>query len=344
MGGWPEEVYFSLQRVAECTEGLGEPWPMVQHALLKAWAYRPSRAEALCAIAAHYRAEREWQLGYFFAEAAARIPMPENGLFVTEDVYTISALDEQAICAYWLGKHEESFTIFQQLLAHEDLDDSTRERIVTNRDFAVPAMLEAGGKYPKTVAHGLLGRSPYSDVTATLVGGPDRRITELSLNSLLQYCTDIDKIGRFLLIDAGLSEFDRCYLADRYPFLEMQPASGTDLADIRRTVHSRFWLHFGADWQLFAPEPLVGRLAAVLEREPAVYQVAVNFDDADYAVNKSAPQSIVRSHPNTGRYTVTARPAHGPAMYDTTRYDASGSAAKESAALAEIIAAKISGR
>lgn len=344
MGGWPEEVFYSLQRVAECTAGLNEPWPMVQHALLKAWAYRPSRAEPLCAIASHYRAESEWQLGYLFAEQAARISMPTDTLFVREAVYTVTALDELAICAYWLGKHEESFVLCQRLLAGDNLDDSLRQRIVTNRDFAVPAMLEAGRTYSEALAHRLVTTASGPDVTVTLIADSDRVTTEHTLNSFLHYCIDADTISRFLLLDTGLSAADRSYLTDRYPFVEFEVASADiGTADIHRIVGTRFWLHLGTGWQFFAPEPLISRLTAILEAEPTVYQVGVNFNDATGPANQSAPQSIVRSQPATGRYIVTDSPAAGPAMYDTTRYQLANAAHAGTATLAEIIASRIPG-
>ena len=51
MGGWDEEVYFAMFRVAESMAQLGAPWPDVQDAYLRAWEFRPTRAEPLYAIA-----------------------------------------------------------------------------------------------------------------------------------------------------------------------------------------------------------------------------------------------------------------------------------------------------
>lgn len=343
MGDWPEEVFYSLLKVAECTAALNEPWPMAEYAYLKAWAYRPTRAEPLRAIASHYRAEGEWQLGYLFAERAARIPVPDDTLFVRASDYTIMAPDEQAICAYWIGKHQESFVICQGLLARDDLDDATRQRIVTNRDFAVPAMLSAGQRYPEALAHDLVGRVPDSDVTITLVAGTDRELTESTINSFLHYCTDIGKVRRFLLIHTGLSDHDRAYFADRYPFLELHSTRNSDLPCIYQVVDSRFWLHLVAGWQFFAPEPLISRLTAVLEAEPNLYQVGVNLNDATKPANESASQSAVRRSPDTGRYTLTTAPASGPAMYDTTRFDPACPPGGGTATLAEIVATRPAG-
>ncbi len=341
MGDWPEEVFYSLFQVATCMEALNEPWPMVEHAYLKAWAYRPTRAEPLCAIASHYRAEREWQLGYFFAERAAQIPLPEDALFVRERDYTITARDEQAICAYWIGKHHESFILFHQLLSRDDLTDSARQRIVTNRDFAVPAMLEATRLYPEELSRSLASRAPDVDVTVIVTADPDdRSITEVALNSLLHSCTDLHRARRFLLVDTGLSESDRTHLTDRYPFLELCPSPSSDPAEVYRLFDSRFWLDLGTGWQFFAPEQLIGRLTAILEAERDVYQVGVNLNDAAEPANASAPQSAARSSLETGRYVLTDAPANGPAMYDTCRYDPSQVTHYGTATLAEIVAIK----
>jgi len=337
MGGWAEEVFWSLLRVAECMAGLGEPWPLVQDAYLKAWANRPVRAEALCAIATHYRTNREWQLGYLFAKEAAQIPIPADILFVRARIYNITARDEQAICASWLGKHEESFTLCQQILARDDLDDATRNRIVSNRDFAVPTMLEIGKIYPETLAHSLIAGPPDSEVTVTLIAGHDRAQTECTLNSFLHYCTDVDLVGRFLLIDTGLSKADRTWLGECYPFVELRPDHSIDRTKIHTAIGGRFWLHLDQGWQFFAPGPLISRLTAILDTEPNLYQVGINLNDATKADRQSAPQDIVRSHPNTGRYTLTSTPATGPAMYDTTRINQPD---HTTATLAEIIAAK----
>ena len=77
MGGWDEEVYYSMYRVAESMAQLGAPWLEVQDAYLRAWEFRPTRAEPLHAIARRYREDQHYRLGYLFAERAAEIPFPE---------------------------------------------------------------------------------------------------------------------------------------------------------------------------------------------------------------------------------------------------------------------------
>ena len=266
MGGCDEEVYWGMYRLAESMSNLGEPWPDVQEAYLKAWEFRPTRAEALHAIAFRYRNEQRYKCAYQFAQRAAEIPFPEKDLFVPRyaDIYAWRATDEQAVCASWIGRHAEAFRLCRRLLARPDLPEPDRQRIAANRDFSVPAMLEAAAPYPEALVQSLAAGPGEAEVTVSLVAGPDRETTEQTINSFLTCCLDVSRVGRFLVLDAGLSAPDRAKLRKRYGFLEFAdcgPADGpaAQLAQLRAQIDGRFWLHLGASWQ-FSP-PSISSLA-----------------------------------------------------------------------------------
>jgi hypothetical protein len=145
MGGWDEEVYVAMLRLAESLARLGGAWPEIQDAYLRAWEFRPIRAEALLAIAYRYRTEQRYRLGYQFARQAAEIPLPRGDiLFVGGDAYSWRAMDEQAVCASWIGKHREAIVLFERLLAGTDLPAEHRGRVAANRDHCL-RMLSGGG-------------------------------------------------------------------------------------------------------------------------------------------------------------------------------------------------------
>jgi glycosyltransferase involved in cell wall biosynthesis len=333
MGEWEEEVYFAMWRVAESMAFLGEPWPDVQDAYLRAWEFRPTRAEPLYCIARRYREDFRYQLGYHFAQRAAEIPFPEHDhLFIRADIYAWRALDEHAVCASWVAKQPEAFTLFRQLVARPALADADRQRSTGNRDVCVPTMIDAAADYPEAVVETLvrqLADTPQADVTVSLIAGPHLEATEQTLNSFLHCCTDRSKVGQVLVLDAGLSTQDRVSLQKRYGFLEFLDARpgdgpGAHLAQIRAQVHARFWLHLAQGWRFFAPDNLLTRLTAVLEAEPDVFQVAINFTDATNLTGTCAPEQAVRRTPEAGRYLLTDTAAHGPAMFDTTRLPRAG--------------------
>jgi hypothetical protein len=328
MGGCDEEVYWGMYRLAESMSNLGEPWPDVQEAYLKAWEFRPTRAEALHAIAFRYRNEQRYKCAYQFAQRAAEIPFPEKDLFVPRyaDIYAWRATDEQAVCASWIGRHAEAFTLCRDLVARPDLPEPDRQRIAANRDFSVPAMLEAAAPYPEALVQSLAAGPGEAEVTVSLVAGPDRETTEQTINSFLTCCLDVSRVGRFLVLDAGLSAADRAKLRKRYGFLEFARRRSSDkpaaqLAQLRAQIDGRFWLHLGAGWRFFAPENFITRLTAVLDAEPQVLQVGINFEDAVKLSGASAAERAVRRAPGAGRYLLTEVMATGPAMFDTARLD-----------------------
>ncbi|UQX10580.1 hypothetical protein [Candidatus Mycobacterium methanotrophicum] len=329
MGGCDEEVYWAMFRLAASMGELGEPWPNVQDAYLKAWEFRPTRAEALHAIAFRCRGERRYWLGYLLAQRAAEMPFPEEDLFVLgyfAEVYAWRATDELAVCASWIGRHAEAFTLCRRLLARPDIPEGDRQRIAANRDFSAPAMIEAAEPYPDALAQSLAAGPGEAEVTVSLIAGPDRQTTEQTINSFLTCCLDVSRVGRFLVLDAGLSAPDRALLQQRYGFLEFADCGPGDrpaaqLAQLRPQINGRFWLHLGESWRFFAPENYITRLSAVLDAEPQVFQVGINFADAAKLTGASAAEQAIRRAPDAGRYLLTKAPATGPAMFDTARLD-----------------------
>ena len=57
----------------------------------------------------------------------------------------------------------------------------------------------------------------------------------------------------------------------------------------------------------------------MLDAEPQVFQVGINFDDAAKLTGASAAEEAVRRAPDAGRYLLTEAMASGPAMFDTPR-------------------------
>ncbi len=136
----------------------------------------------------------------------------------------------------------------------------------------------------------------------------------------------MSRVGRFLVLDTGLSAPDRAKLRKRYGFLQFARRRSDDkpaphLAQLRAQIHGQFWLHLGAGWRFFAPENYITRLSAVLDAEPQVFQVGINFTDAAKLTGASAPEQAVRRAPDAGRYLLTGVMASGPAMFDTARLD-----------------------
>lgn len=366
MGGWEEEVFFSLWRLATSMAMLGEPWPEVQDAYLRAWEYRPRRAEPLLDLAIHYRKDRRYALGYLFAQFAARIPLPvEDDLFVNREVYHFRAADEQAVCASWTGRHAEALELWRWILAHVSLPRADSRRIQRNRNFMARALLEPATVYPAGLMASLTAGGVSAALTVTITAGPEVAVTERTLNSFLNCCLDLPKDSRFLIVDSGLSESGRSRLAQLYPFAEITQSPREDgrVASIRKEIGGRLWLHLGAGWQFFARENYISILTAVLDTESSVFAVGLNLNDDEDLIDPEPDETELQDadlehadyetgeyHPmlspelNRVRYVLTDAVPTGPAMYDVARADKywAGEASPHAATLEEVLCVRCS--
>lgn len=141
MGGWEEEVFYSLLRVALALEASGADFAVLRGAFLDAWERRPGRAEPLCHLARLCRVQKAWQQAYLFARRAADTPYPEDDLlFVDASVWAWRALDELSIAAYWTGRYRESEQCCRELLDGDRLPGTQRNRVEENLRFAEAAL------------------------------------------------------------------------------------------------------------------------------------------------------------------------------------------------------------
>jgi hypothetical protein len=252
-------------------------------------------------------------LGHHFAQAAAQISLPvDDALFVIESVYAWQALDEQAVCASWIGKSPESFAICRQLISQPALPEVDRQRIAANRDLAVSTMLDLAAVQPAEAMVQSLG-GPQADVMVTLIAGADLASVELSINTFITCCLDRKRISRFVVVCAQLSADDQTQLVQRYPFVEC--------VDAPSVGDSRYWLYLSQGYRFFSPEAYIARMVSVLDAEPDIAQVGVNFEDSSTLSGRCAPEESVRRTALGQRYVMANIEITGPVMIDTIRFD-----------------------
>jgi glycosyltransferase involved in cell wall biosynthesis len=133
MGGWPEEIYYSIYRIGITRALQNKNWVEIQQAFLDAYNARPNRAEPLYQIARIYRLNGKPALGYVFAKMAAEIPYPKDDiLFIDNDVYRYGILDEIGSTAFYAGKIEIGYNACKALLDRNLLPANEIERVKKN--------------------------------------------------------------------------------------------------------------------------------------------------------------------------------------------------------------------
>jgi glycosyltransferase involved in cell wall biosynthesis len=142
MGGWDEEVWFSLYQAAVLDERLGTDAAMVSAAYLRAFQHRPTRAEPLVALARFHRLRREYAVACIYAEQAVACPRPSDALFIEDAVYEWRALDELSISAFYAGRLDEGRAAILRLLNGGSIPAIEERRILQNCEFYFPRRRE----------------------------------------------------------------------------------------------------------------------------------------------------------------------------------------------------------
>jgi tetratricopeptide (TPR) repeat protein len=132
MGGWDEEVFWSLYQIGVLQEILQEDFQTVVNSYSAAYQYRPSRLEPLYRLANYYCDRGENLLAYFVAKSALSIPLPADHIFVERWMYSYGIWTTFANCAYELKKYDEAADACIQILSQKDLPDLLRERVKNN--------------------------------------------------------------------------------------------------------------------------------------------------------------------------------------------------------------------
>ena len=150
MGGWEEECYYSLFRIALCEIQKESNWTVVQQKFLDSYDYRPCRAEPLHAIARFLRMNGRPRAAYLFAKEAAQLPYPQHDiLFIDTNIYKWMALDELAATAFYVHDHMAGFQACEVLLKQNRLPESEIDRTRKNHAAYIEKLKELQARQPQ---------------------------------------------------------------------------------------------------------------------------------------------------------------------------------------------------
>jgi glycosyltransferase involved in cell wall biosynthesis len=141
MGGWADEVWYSLYHVAQLKQRLEHPWPEVMEAYLAAWQYDGTRAGPLYRIAVHYQGKREYRDSHKFLSQAIQVPRPaDDRLFVEQTIYDYQVPLEYAVACYYVGQYADAINVNNILLRENRLPPHMVAQVIENRRLGVAAL------------------------------------------------------------------------------------------------------------------------------------------------------------------------------------------------------------
>jgi glycosyltransferase involved in cell wall biosynthesis len=106
MGGWEEEVYYSMYMIAKIKEKLGFPDEEIISLYSKAWEYRPNRLECVFHVMRKLRAQNRFLLSFTYGDVAIKTKGTSDILFLETEIWQWRLLDEYSLAAYYIGNPE----------------------------------------------------------------------------------------------------------------------------------------------------------------------------------------------------------------------------------------------
>lgn len=116
MGGWEEEVFYSLLQVACLQEILQMDSETCIRSYEKAFQFRPTRNESLYYLAQHYHARKHYLQGYALLKHCLSLPPSGDRLFLHTYIQDYGALYLLSECAFYLGFYDECQRVTATLL------------------------------------------------------------------------------------------------------------------------------------------------------------------------------------------------------------------------------------
>lgn len=136
LGGWDEETWLSLLQIAKCHQVRGDSPSVVIDAFLKAYEFRPSRAETLFSLCDYLQSKNMLASAMAFGRTMLEIPYPaEDILFVQHHAYDWQALDMMALIAYRAKHFHEALEWGRRALEQVPVVHSSATRIKDNMSW-----------------------------------------------------------------------------------------------------------------------------------------------------------------------------------------------------------------
>ncbi len=296
LGGWQEEVYYSMYAIGVAQQRMGAAWGDSLVSYLEGWNYRPTRIECLYQIAVYYRGDQKYFLGYLYAKEAAKIPQPEDDiLFVRSDVYQWRIHDELAVCASWINRKLETFEITTRLLGVKDIPIADLQRIWQNRIICIQDCCSETKKHSSLIKSFI--PNPLGNVEIFIDGVEDYDSASITLNSIINSFGALEQVKSVIFNGMNINSTHKLQLLEDYRFVTFCEApESSDFGVVLKNLASRSGVehifYASAGNHIFCMRGLWDKLSKLLDVDHRIVQTCINH----YSHNREPIQEQMRTN------------------------------------------------
>lgn len=138
LGGWEEEVYYSLYMIAKISERMGKDDATLTELYSRAWEYRPARLEAVFHVMRKLRDQKRHLVAFAYGDVAIKTKGTADILFIEPEIWQWRLLDEYSLSAYYIGNPEIAMEKTSAILNapfFKDIAPEEQARLKKNFDY-----------------------------------------------------------------------------------------------------------------------------------------------------------------------------------------------------------------
>jgi tetratricopeptide (TPR) repeat protein len=146
LGGWYEETWYSHYKLVENYIKLDKPMEAIEWCF-KGYHYYPKRTEAFNILCKYLRDLGNNNLCYFISNFAENIKLPNDKLFMEDDVYKYKFTEHKSISAYYCNKIKEGYESCENLL--KTIEYPNKQLTIQNEFFYIQSVTHNDIKHKK---------------------------------------------------------------------------------------------------------------------------------------------------------------------------------------------------
>jgi glycosyltransferase involved in cell wall biosynthesis len=223
---------------------------------------------------------------------------------------------EKARLKFEQGHHQDGYRLACETLREERPSSSSYVALAEEdrpwaekiRDRFVDHVKESTAAYPSHLPVVKENRHVMLSITSC------KRIDlfKKTVNSFINCCQDIDRIGYWFCVDDNSSQEDRDEMARLYPFIDFHQKAEDEKGHCqsmnliwRKAGGFEYLLHLEDDWHFVESRPYVTESIRILESDPTYIQVLFNRNTAEVpnyqrpisgGVLKASPRHVIHEH------------------------------------------------
>jgi len=231
---------------------------------------------------------------YDIIRKCGEMKLPHLGVLLGSyfsDIFSasIGILSETASRGFELKNFELCYDNLDNIMTYRNLPDESLKQITHNQGMCISFISNRYTYYNLEIVRSIMNRptKPVPLITFTITSCKRYDLFELTINSFLNCCTDVDRIDKWFCVDDNSDPSDREKMQKNYPFFEFYFKTPTEKGHpqsmniIRQRVNTPYIFHMEDDWKFFVKKPYISMCVDVLCQSPQIGQCLINRNYAE---------------------------------------------------------------